>query len=243
MCVYIHLFPNWEDSNKSKIVATLGFDVELRVKKFVRKIQNFAKTYAFGVGSVLIVKAGGEGRIRIKVFGISAIRMKRQRDGLVSSLAKRQFLPSAALALGRPCSQPIEAGNIASQVSAREMVSPLRHSPIAKLSKGLAFGRLRYEVPTLVNFALFFLRADRIVTGIQNMFDTYDRETCRKFSVSFLRKRSRVIEILAWKDVVVTLSLTGVCTAFRQSACRLMVWFGFVLTWFFCQKRDPALEH
>ena len=56
--------------------------------------------------------------------------------------------------------------------------------------------------------------------SLQGALDTYDPETS-KIKLSFLRKRSRVAEIIAAGELIFALTRHGVCAAFNRGTCRL----------------------
>jgi hypothetical protein len=48
------------------------------------------------------------------------------------------------------------------------------------------------------------------------MFNTYDETECDRFSLGFLQKRSRVVEIVGAKGMIFALAHSGVCAAFSR---------------------------
>ena len=57
---------------------------------------------------------------------------------------------------------------------------------------------------------------------VQQMFNTYDARENRRWKLSFLRKRSRVVEIVGAKGMIFALAHSGVCAAFcRETNKRL----------------------
>ena len=62
--------------------------------------------------------------------------------------------------------------------------------------------------PTLTPHAL-------LLPGPQAEFDTHDEENARR-KLSFLRKRSKVVEVVAAQDLIFALTRTGVCAVFSR---------------------------
>jgi hypothetical protein len=50
---------------------------------------------------------------------------------------------------------------------------------------------------------------------VQVEFDTHDEKECRK-KLSFLRKRSKIVEVVAAQDLIFALTRTGVCAVFSR---------------------------
>lgn len=51
----------------------------------------------------------------------------------------------------------------------------------------------------------------------QEEFDTYDQNVHLFLQLQFLRKRSKIIEIVAAKDIIFALAQSGLCAAFSRS--------------------------
>jgi hypothetical protein len=62
-----------------------------------------------------------------------------------------------------------------------------------------------------------FMRKSFSNYKLQKELETYDPEATQ-FKLSFLRKRSRIIEIVSSGDLFFALTQTGVCTVFRAGA-------------------------
>lgn len=73
---------------------------------------------------------------------------------------------------------------------------------------------------------MFFLLRwfDPVVFILQGEFDTHD-PSAKELKLSFLRKRSKIVEIVAAKDIVFALAGSGVCVAFERGMC-VCVWGG-----------------
>ena len=55
----------------------------------------------------------------------------------------------------------------------------------------------------------------------QEEFDTYDHNVHWFLKLQFLKKRSKIIEIVAAKDVIFALAQSGLCAAFSRSKSAL----------------------
>lgn len=51
---------------------------------------------------------------------------------------------------------------------------------------------------------------------MQEEFDTYDHDAHLFVKLQFLKKRSKIIEIVAAKDIIFALAHSGLCAAFSR---------------------------
>lgn len=65
---------------------------------------------------------------------------------------------------------------------------------------------------------------------MQEEFDTYDDNIHWFLKLQFLKKRSKIIEIVAAKDVIFALAQSGLCAAFSRSKSDAFL----VSCWLFC---------
>lgn len=63
--------------------------------------------------------------------------------------------------------------------------------------------------------------ANRRVPFIQEEYDTHDPKGYCSLSLPFLKKRSKIIEIVAARDIVFALAQSGVCAAFSRGASNI----------------------
>jgi hypothetical protein len=54
---------------------------------------------------------------------------------------------------------------------------------------------------------------------VQEEFDTYDDNAHLFVKLQFLRRRSKIIEIVAAKDIIFALAHSGLCAAFNRGRC------------------------
>jgi hypothetical protein len=54
---------------------------------------------------------------------------------------------------------------------------------------------------------------------VQEEFDTYDANAHLFVKLQFLRRRSKIIEIVAAKDIIFALAHSGLCAAFNRGRC------------------------
>lgn len=59
---------------------------------------------------------------------------------------------------------------------------------------------------------------------MQEEFDTYDPNAHWFLRLQFLKKRSKIIEIVSAKDVIFALAQSGLCAAFSRSKNLLLSW-------------------
>jgi len=60
---------------------------------------------------------------------------------------------------------------------------------------------------------------------MQEEFDTYDHNVHWFLKLQFLKKRSKIIEIVAAKDVIFALAQSGLCAAFSRSKPLAVLFF------------------
>jgi hypothetical protein len=63
----------------------------------------------------------------------------------------------------------------------------------------------------------------------QEEFDTYDHNIHIFVQLQFLRKRSKIIEIVAAKDIIFALAQSGLCAAFSRSKYLVSSYSSFFL--------------
>jgi hypothetical protein len=54
---------------------------------------------------------------------------------------------------------------------------------------------------------------------VQEEFDTYDANAHLFVKLQFLKRRSKIIEIVAAKDIIFALANSGLCAAFNRGRC------------------------
>ena len=54
---------------------------------------------------------------------------------------------------------------------------------------------------------------------MQEEFDTYDDNAHLFVKLQFLRRRSKIIEIVAAKDIIFALAHSGICATFNRGWC------------------------
>ena len=54
---------------------------------------------------------------------------------------------------------------------------------------------------------------------VREEFDTYDHNAHLFVKLQFLRRRSKIIEIVAAKDIIFALAHSGLCAAFNRGWC------------------------
>lgn len=67
--------------------------------------------------------------------------------------------------------------------------------------------------------------ANELALLIQEEYDTHDPKGYCTLSLPFLKKRSKIIEIVAARDIVFALAQSGVCAAFSRGAESLIYFF------------------
>lgn len=65
----------------------------------------------------------------------------------------------------------------------------------------------------MIYFVCFYL------FWFQEEFDTHDPKGHDYLELPFLKKRSKIIEIVAARDIVFALTQSGVCAAFSRGQC------------------------
>ena len=58
---------------------------------------------------------------------------------------------------------------------------------------------------------------------MQKIFDMYDPEESKAFTVSFLRKRTRIVEIISATNLIFCLSQSGVCSVVDRGMLKCCV--------------------
>ena len=80
---------------------------------------------------------------------------------------------------------------------------------------------------------------------LQYELDTHDLDAGTRYKLAFLRRRAKIIEIVAWQDVIFGLTATGVCAAFdrctRRRLCYLNVTPDEVIRSLFYNKTNNSL--
>jgi hypothetical protein len=64
------------------------------------------------------------------------------------------------------------------------------------------------------------LRPYTKASPLQAEFDTHDEKECRE-KLPFLRKRSKIVEVVAAQDLIFALTRTGVCAVFSRGEKKL----------------------
>ena len=81
--------------------------------------------------------------------------------------------------------------------------------------------------------------------GMAQEFDTHDPEGHKHLQLPFLKRRSRIVEIVAAKDIVFALAHSGVCAAFSRATnrriCFLNVSHDEVIRSLFYNKNNQSL--
>lgn len=67
----------------------------------------------------------------------------------------------------------------------------------------------------------------KFYVSVQEEFDTHDPKAHHFLKLPFLKKRSRIVEIVAARDTVFALTHSGICAAFSRG---LVVTFNFCVT-------------
>lgn len=74
-----------------------------------------------------------------------------------------------------------------------------------------------YSIPHIFSFSGFKFKTFLLFIITQEEFDTYDQNVHLFLQLQFLRKRSKIIEIVAAKDIIFALAQSGLCAAFSRS--------------------------
>ncbi len=145
----------------------------------------------------------------------SALRRRRTtaERGITARLAKRE------VDAGRTKVRTFDHAKTFLDMKLHVRLRPLLYRLLAHLlARARARGLSYASVVALSAVGVWLLAADtRRDSPIQAEFDTHDEINAAR-KLAFLRKRSKVVEVVAAQDLIFALTRTGVCAVFSRGA-------------------------